>query len=153
MQITKYEHACLDLLEGNSRLIIDPCVYTNSLVDLKNVTAVVITHVNQDHFDSEKIQKIIEQNTGVHIFSTQEVCDKINASEKIVVHNGLSHEVGDFNLEFFGEQHATIGDSYPAPQTTGVLVDGKLYYPGDSPTTCPKPNTDLAVPTMAPWLK
>ncbi len=153
MQVTKYEHSCLDIVEGTSRLVVDPGVYSKSFENFMSISAVVVTHEHQDHFDPEKITAIIEQNPDVQIFTTQEVAEKITAHEVIVVHNGTSHQVDDFTLEFFGEQHATIDESYPVCQNTGVLVNGKLYHPGDSLVACPKPYQVLAVPTMAPWLK
>lgn len=153
MKITKYEHACLDIKEGGDRLVIDPGVYSASLADFSGITALVITHIHQDHFDIEKVNKIIADNPSVHIFTTQEVAEQIKDGELIVVSNNIEHQVGQFKLEFYGDQHATIDDSYPVCHNTGVLVNEVLYYPGDSLTACPKPYEILAQPTMAPWLK
>lgn len=153
MQIIKLGHAGLDIREGNSRLVVDPGGYTK-LEDTTGITALVITHIHQDHFDEAKAKAIIIDNPELHIFTTQEVADKLPpVKELFVVHSGTSHRVGDFDLEFFGDLHATIDESYPVCQNSAVLVNNKLYYPGDSLTACPKPYTTLAVPTMAPWLK
>jgi L-ascorbate metabolism protein UlaG (beta-lactamase superfamily) len=153
MKITKLAHACLDIREGSSRLVIDPGVYT-TLDDTADITVLVITHIHQDHFDPQKVADIITANPNVHIFTTQEVAEKLPAGKDLfVVYSDTSHHVGDFDLDFFGDMHATIDDSYPPCQNTAVLVNNKLYYPGDSLTACPKPYTVLAVPTMAPWLK
>jgi hypothetical protein len=38
-------------------------------------------------------------------------------------------------------------------QNRGVLINDKLYYPGDSFTLPDRPVEMLAVPTSAPWLK
>lgn len=153
MKITKYEHACLDIEDGASRLIVDPGVYSSSMTDFSDVTAVVITHIHQDHFDVDKVNAIIKANPDVHIFTTQEVAEQLRAKGLIVVGNNTAHQVGDFSLEFFGEQHATIDATMPVCQNSGVLINDKLYYPGDSLVACPKPYNVLAVPTMAPWLK
>ncbi len=152
MKITKYEHACLDIREGNDRLIVCPGEFTTSLTDFSDVTAVVITHVHGDHFNSKKIEAILAANPNVQIFTTQETAEKI-ASNTQVPTPGQQYSVGSFVLEFFGEKHAEIDPKTPIAQNIGVLVNDKLYYPGDSLTTCPKPFTVLAVPSSAPWLK
>lgn len=153
MIITKYEHACLDITDGENRLVIDPGVYSASFENFMNIEAVVITHVHQDHFAPDKVGSIIEQNPEVRIFTTPEVAAQLEGFEVIVVKDGQTEQVGDFQLEFFGDMHATIDESYQVCKNTGVLVNSKLYYPGDSLTPCDKQYEVLAVPTMAPWLK
>ena len=65
MKITKLEHACLDIIVGNSRLIVDPGGWTSPLENYQGITALVITHVHADHFDPEKVQAIIAANPEV----------------------------------------------------------------------------------------
>lgn len=152
MKIIKYEHACLDIMEGNSRLIIDCGKFTTSLTDFNNIYAVVITHIHGDHFSPQIIKKIIRTNPNVKIFSTEEVVKEIGTNAE-VARSEIKYTVGDFTLEFFGELHAEIDPQTPVIQNIGVLVNGKLYYPGDSFTQCPKPFEVLAVPASAPWLR
>lgn len=153
MKITKYEHACLDIQQQETRLIIDPGVFSKSLTDFTNVHAVVVTHVHPDHFDPKKVNAIIQQNPQVQIATTQEVAEQINYSGVHTPTAGESLVMHDITLEFFGGKHAVISPDYPAAQNIGVLVDDPLYYPGDSLVPCPKPHKVVAVPTMAPWLK
>lgn len=152
MKITKYEHACLDITEGASRLVVCPGIFTKLLKDFHNITAVVITHVHADHLDIEKIQEIITHNPNVSIFTTEEASKEIGSNTQIS-RPGHPITVGDFTLEFFGENHAEIDPETPVNQNNGVLVNNKLYYPGDSFTECPKPFNILAVPASAPWLR
>ena len=56
-------------------------------------------------------------------------------------------------LEFFGDMHAEIHRSIPLIQNCGVMVNGTLYYPGDSFTQPDRVVDVLACPTSAPWLK
>lgn len=153
MKLTKFEHSCLDIKEGNERLIIDPGVYSPSLKDYANITAVVITHIHPDHFDEAKLEGIMQANPAVQIFTTQEVADKLNSKAATVPEVGKQFKAGAFTLEFFGGQHAPIALTYPTNQNYGVLVNDTLYHPGDSFTPCPKPHTTLSLPVMAPWLK
>lgn len=50
MQITEYEHSCLDIRVESSRLIIDPGKFTKKLTDFSNIDAVLITHTNNKPF-------------------------------------------------------------------------------------------------------
>lgn len=153
MQITKYEHACLDVRDGTSRLVIDPGVYSGSFTDLAGIDAVAITHAHADHFDPDKIAAIIAQNPDVHVFATEEVAQQLNHPGVTVPNREEPIAVGNLTLTFYGTEHAMIDPSYPAAQNMGVLVNNVLYYPGDSFTMCPENYQILAVPIHAPWLK
>jgi L-ascorbate metabolism protein UlaG (beta-lactamase superfamily) len=155
MKLTKLEHACIDISHGSSRLIIDPGVFAESLTNLSNITALVITHVHQDHFNEDKVKQILDQNPDVQVFSTQQTAEKLAGAKVTVPEVGKQYTAGDFNFEFFGGQHDYIFDELQIPQDQnyGVLVNDRLYYPGDSFSPCPKPHTVLAVPCNAPWMK
>ena len=157
MQITKFEHACLLLEEGSDKIIVDPGFYTRPMEQLTGVRAVVITHIHDDHCYEEQLDRIYANNPGVKIYGPAEVCSRLAASRPhfdlgVVCHGDFFVE-GEFTLEFFGDLHAEIHRSIPLVQNCGVLINGKLYYPGDSYT---QPDCEvelLACPASAPWLK
>jgi L-ascorbate metabolism protein UlaG (beta-lactamase superfamily) len=153
MKLIKWEHACLDIGLQDQRLLIDPSGYAKSLTDFSAITAVVITHVHQDHYSKAILQTIVAKNPAAKIFSTQEVADDAKPLQVTVVKPGQTYSAGLFNLEFFGGQHAIVNPAVPPNQNFGVLVNDTLYYPGDSLDACPKPHKVLALPVMAPWLK
>jgi hypothetical protein len=156
MKITKLGHACLDISQDGSRLIIDAGTdnFTKPLDDYSGISAVVVTHIHADHLDESKIHKIAAQNPSLVIYCTQQVADKLSEDWKVTIPDvGVQYSTGPFSLEFFGGQHAIILDDYPQDQNFGVLVNDTLYYPGDSLTPCPKPHTITATPSVAPWLK
>jgi L-ascorbate metabolism protein UlaG (beta-lactamase superfamily) len=157
MKITKLEHACLDISNGNGRLIIDPGAWTSPLADNSGIDVVVITHVHPDHLDESKLLKIHEQNPSLTIFCNQQVADKLSEDMRVTVPEvGQEYVAGKFRLEFFGGMHAIIMEGYPpagADHNFGVLIDDTLYYPGDSFTPCPKPHQVVAVPAAGPWMK
>ena len=71
-----------------------------------------------------------------------------------VVKAGDEIKVGPFTLRFFGEKHAVIHESIPVVDNVGVLVNGSVYYGGDSYTVPEGVEVDvLAAPAGAPWLK
>jgi L-ascorbate metabolism protein UlaG (beta-lactamase superfamily) len=153
MKITKHGHACLEVELDSQTLIIDPGSYTEELTGLGNVVAVVITHKHDDHCDEAKIVKIKEANPDVQIFGTSEVAARLESLKVTTVYHGDYYEVGSFKLEFFGDMHQIIHKSIPLIQNTAVLVNGDLYYAGDSYTPPDQKIKVLACPTSAPWLK
>jgi L-ascorbate metabolism protein UlaG (beta-lactamase superfamily) len=153
MKITKHGHACLEVELDSKTLIIDPGSYTEELTNLGNVLALVITHKHDDHCDEAKIAKIKEANPDVQIFGTSEVAARLSGIDVTTVYHGDYYEVGSFKLEFFGDMHQIIHRSIPLIQNTAVLVNGDLYYAGDSYTPPDVKVKALACPTSAPWLK
>ena len=153
MKITKHGHACLEVQIDSETLVIDPGSYTEELQGLKNVVAVVITHKHDDHCDEAKIAKIKQANPEVQIFGTSEVAERLKGMDVKTVYHGDYYEAGGFKLEFFGDMHQIIHQSIPLMQNTAVLVNGELYYAGDSYTPPDVKVKVLACPTSAPWLK
>jgi L-ascorbate metabolism protein UlaG (beta-lactamase superfamily) len=153
MKITKHGHACLEVEIDSQTLIIDPGSYTEELASLGNVVALVITHKHDDHCDDAKIAKIKKDNPNVQIFGTSEVAARLSGLEVTTVYHGDYYQVGSFRLEFFGDMHQIIHKSIPLIQNTAVLVNGDLYYAGDSYIPPDQKIKVLACPTSAPWLK
>ena len=153
MKITKHGHACLELeLEGKKALI-DPGFYTEDVSALKDVVALVITHSHDDHCFEKQVAGLVAGNPGMKIFGTSEVAAKLSGFDVTTVYHGDFYQDQGFSFEFFGDMHQIIHESIPLIQNTGVMVNGKLYYPGDSYTTPDVPVEVLACPTSAPWLR
>jgi L-ascorbate metabolism protein UlaG (beta-lactamase superfamily) len=154
MRITKLEHACLVIDESGKTLIVDPGSFTTPLVGTNGVVAVVITHEHADHWTTDQLSRILERNPDVKFFGPAGVAAAAPDFEITVVDGGDTAEVEPFRLRFFGSRHAVIHSSLPTVDNVGVLVNEKLYYPGDSFTIPEGVEVDtLAVPAGAPWLK
>lgn len=149
MKITKYEHACLDIEENGKHLIIDPGKFSISYHPTADIEAVVITHMHSDHFDPSKIREILSVNPEAIIFAPKQVSERSDGLviEYVVHDSGIN--IGEFRLEFCGGDHELYEDT----QNIGVIVNGTLYYPGDSYSPPCKPITILAAPASAPWLR
>jgi L-ascorbate metabolism protein UlaG (beta-lactamase superfamily) len=153
MRITKYEHACFVASIGDKKLVVDPGSFTVPLPDTNNVVAVVVTHEHGDHWTPEHLQRILDNSPDVKFFAPAGVAAAATDFEFTVVKDGEKITIDPFELEFFGENHAIIHSSFPVVDNVGVLINGTVFYPGDSFTQGP-PNVDLlAVPASAPWLK
>ena len=88
------------------------------------------------------------------IFGPPGVAAAASGFDVTVVKDGDEVEAGSFTLRFFGEKHAVIHSSIPVVDNVGVLVNGQLYYAGDSFTIPDGVEVDtVAVPAGAPWMK
>ena len=154
MEVTKLEHACQIITEGNTRLVLDPGNFTRP-VDVTGVVAVVVTHEHPDHVTPEQLHRILAANPDAVVFGPEGVraalADSGIAVE--VVTDGDHRTVGPFELSFHGTRHQLIHSSVPIVDNTGVLVNGRLFHPGDSYTDPGVPVEVLAAPVGAPWLK
>ena len=153
MKVTKHGHACLVFEEQGKKLILDPGSYTEALDNLSDVLVIVITHMHDDHCFIEQIDRILKTNPNAKIYCPEDAAKKLENYKTTVVFHGDHVAEGPFTVEFFGDLHAEIHRSYPLIQNRGVLINDKLYYPGDSFTLPDRPVEMLAVPTSAPWLK
>lgn len=154
MKITKYEHACFVVEENGESLVVDPGGWTTDLVIPDNVVGVIITHEHADHLNKDYLKVITDGNPDATVIAHERIISQVSEfrSKPVVANEGL--KVGHFELEFFGGQHATIADSIPLVPNLGVLINGRLYYPGDSfalPTD--RQVEVLALPVAAPWMK
>ena len=144
MRLTKLEHACL---------VVDPGSFTTPLVDLHDVDAVVVTHEHQDHWTPDQLTHLLASSPQAVVYGPQGVADAADGFDVHVVADGDTVEAGPFTLSFHGSRHAVIHESIPVVDNVGVLVDGRLFYPGDQFTVPPVPVETLAAPVGAPWLK
>jgi len=153
MKLTKYEHACFTLEKNDQVLVVDPGNFTTDFVPPSNVTAVVITHEHTDHFDHEQLAAIINENPEAVIIAHPSITQQIEVFETKSVLAGDHISVGSFDLGFYGGEHAVIHPDIPGLANLGVLINGLLYYPGDSFVRPDVPVDTLALPVSAPWLK
>lgn len=149
MKLTKYEHACLVIDNGQSKLVIDPGDFAQ-LPGLTNVAAVVITHGHFDHYNQEKIQKLCGANPEVQIFMPVDMTlDLPNVTN---VDSPKQLNVGGFKISLTPVDHAAVYQKSPCQNLT-VTVDDYLYYPGDSFVNSGAKVHILALPISGPWLK
>jgi L-ascorbate metabolism protein UlaG (beta-lactamase superfamily) len=154
MRITKFEHACFVVERDNHTVVVDPGTYTTPLLELRDVVAVVITHEHADHWTIDHLHRILEQSPGARLFAPAGVVAAAGTDFDFTeVSDGDVHQVGPFELAFFGVKHAVIHTSIPVVDNVGVMINNTVFYPGDAYTVPPVAVDVLAVPSSAPWLK
>ena len=151
MKITKLEHSGLVIEKDGQNLVFDPVEFTGIIPKIENVAAVVITHKHGDHFQPEILARIINNNPGVKVFTTGDTAPLI--TNAAIVKAGDSYAVGNFKLDFFGKDHATIVPGQIPCENIGVVVDDILVNPGDSFDLPSIQGKILFTPISAPWLK
>ena len=157
VRVIKNEHSCLSIDDGGGTLVIDPGSFSGRLVDLENVSAVVITHEHPDHWTPEHLADLRSRFPEAPVYGPAGVAAAVAASTagtvvEVVAPGGV-REAGGFRLEFFGGTPAEIHRTLPRVDNVGVLVNGRLFHPGDSLEPPGVPVELLATPAGAPWLK
>ncbi len=153
MKITKFEHACFIAEQDGQSLIVDPGSFTTDLVIPDNVVGVMVTHEHTDHLDKKHLQEIIAKNPEAIIVAHSNITSQLDGFKTQAVVPNEVITLGNFKLEFFGGEHAVIFEGQPVIANLGVLINQKLYYPGDSFVAPNQPVEVLALPISAPWLK
>lgn len=154
MKITKFGHCCLIIEEGDLRIITDPGGY-NELFDVSNLDLVIITHDHSDHLHIESLKKIISANPDIKILTTEKVKNMLKEEniECEVLKDKDIKKFKEITIEGTGELHAPLLDDIEPTENVGIIVNNKLYYPGDN-FFIPQNKVDVvAMPFSAPWLK
>lgn len=150
MKITKLVHSCL-LVEMpepvNRTALFDPGGFSIFDVDkLEYLDDIFITHNHPDHYDPDKIAKLVAKFPAVRITTTEEIVLDL-ASKGITASNTPPEGVS-----FFDSPHEIIRPFFASdpPQEIGVHYLNLLTDPGDSHSFS-ETKTVLALPVQAPW--
>ncbi len=156
MKITKFGHSCLFVEEREARILIDPGVWSVVPNDLIDIDAIFITHEHLDHCHPETLSAIKKYNSQARIYTNKGAGAKLE-EQKIpfeLFEDGSRVDIKDVPVEGFGKDHAFIYQTLPRFDNTGLLVDGRLFHPGDAVDTIPPKQVEiLALPIVAPWAR
>lgn len=154
MRLDKFSHACFTVTVSGQSVAVDPGVFTADFVVPEHVVAIVITHQHSDHQDGELLRRIRDASPDATIYTAKDVQPLLADLGRVeVVGHGDSVSVGPFQLDFYGEFHAIIDRDLPRVDNVGVMINKKIYYPGDSFTAPDQPIDVLALPVAAPWMR
>ena len=155
MTITKFGQSCLLVETDSARILLDPGSYSTAQNDLKNIDALLITHVHKDHLNLESVKAIVANNPNVKIFSNVQVKEALTniGIECQLLGDGETTNVNGVSIEGFGTDHIEIHSSLPRDKNTGYLIAERFFHPGDSYTMPTKPVEILAWPVAGPWCK
>jgi L-ascorbate metabolism protein UlaG (beta-lactamase superfamily) len=154
MRLTKYEHACVLIDDGDARILIDPGVYSSGFDALTELTAILVTHQHADHIDLDRIGGLVSANPQAAVFADDGTATVLrqHGLDVTVATEGDRLDVGT-EVTVHGVNHAVIHPDIPVVPNAGYLVSGRLFHPGDAFTVPAVPVDVLCLPTGAPWLK
>lgn len=161
--LTKFAHSCFTITIGDQSLVIDPGIYTDDFAMPQQVAAVLITHAHPDHCSPALIKRIMQAFPEAEIISVDDIIvdsttislpeDTLSVRHATAAAPGDTYQIGPFALEFFGGEHAMVSPHIPRLHNLAVLINNRIYYPGDSFALPQRPIDVLALPVAAPWLK
>lgn len=153
MKILKIGHSCLIVEDAGSKILIDPGTVTTAQNEVKNLDAILITHVHADHFDPDSIKTILKNNPNAKIIAnirTGKDLDKAGIDYEILK-NSATMILGSIVVEAFDSDHAPIYPGVEVVLNTGFYINKRLFHAGDSLAIPPRPVEILAMPVGAPW--
>lgn len=154
MKLTKYQHACFVLEKKGTCIIVDPGNITHDFIEPERIDAIIVTHEHLDHFDEVRIRSLLNTHPKATIIAHENISGRFTDHKAISARPGEPLGVGSFSVQFFGGTHAPIANGVQTPPNLGILIDDRLYYPGDSFTVPEgKKVKELLIPVSAPWMK
>lgn len=131
MSLCRYlGRACVEVIDDEEHLIIDPN-YIQS--PRKGINKILITHEHDDHFNSEKIQKIGEQyireDQDLEIYGAKSIENKVALEAPIIVEGGDIVDLENGEIKVFDV------DCWGSDSSVAYLIeiDGKtILHTADS---------------------
>ena len=157
MRIVHFGHSCVLLETATARLLLDPGGFSAGFEELRDLTAILITHQHADHLDEARLPALVAANPDATLVvdpDTQAMVSKLGLTAT-TARPGEALELGGAAINPVGTgAHATIYRDFPGITNTGYVIDhGAFYHPGDS-FDLPEQSIDvLGVPIAAPWMK
>ena len=153
MEITKYGHSCLRVVDGSANILIDPGTFSTGFEGLADLTAVLVTHQHPDHLDRDRLSVLLAGNPGVSVYTDGATAGQLAEAgvDATAVHSGDQLDVGTA-VQVVGRDHAIIHVDIPVIPNVGYLIGGRLLHPGDSLVVPEQDVEILAVPASAPWM-
>jgi L-ascorbate metabolism protein UlaG (beta-lactamase superfamily) len=153
VRLQKFGHCCLLVSQAGSRLLIDPGCFSHGIDQLTDLTAILITHVHEDHLDPARLAAILHGNPAARVISDPASAAALAecAITAEVVQAGHELDLG-LQVRVYGHEHSVIHPDLPNVPNVGYLIGGRFFYAGDA-LTVPDRNVEiLAVPVAAPWI-
>ncbi len=154
MRITKFGHACVLIEDGGARVLLDPGTYTAGFEDLRDLSAVLITHSHPDHVDQDRLLQLLEHNPTAKVVAddTTAAALRERGVDALTAHDGDRLDL-ELEVEVSGVRHTPIHADIPAVPNVAYFVARTFFHPGDSFTMPDGPVPVLGLPTGGPWLK
>lgn len=156
MQFVHFGHSCVLAETASARLLFDPGAFSQGFEEVRDLTAILVTHQHFDHLDDKRLPALVAANPDARLIVDPASAETVAALGLTAetVKPGQTLQVGDATVEVVNGNHAIIHPEVSVPPNNGYVVDdGAFYHPGDS-FFRPAHDVDvLGLPTGAPWSK
>lgn len=155
MNVLKIGHCCL-LIEANlTKILTDPGVFTTKQDTYTGIDAVIITHEHADHCHVPSLQNIIKNNPNVVVYANTATAQLLGQAgiPHTIIQEGSVLQIKNIQVQTWNCDHAEIYKDMQPVLNTALLIDNKLFYPGDAFYNTHLPVHTLALPISAPWCK
>lgn len=147
MKVTKFVHSCLLVEEKDSKILVDPGVYSYASKALEidkvgSIDKILITHEHPDHLYLPFLKEIVVKNPQAKIVSNASV-------GTLLAKEGLRLTEPDESAQMHFFAHEKVFGGNP-PANVLFQIFNKLTHPGDSLHFELKTPV-LALPVQAPW--
>lgn len=158
MQITRFGHAAILVETSDTRVLIDPGVFSvDAAFDLADLDAIIVTHQHADHIDPARTPGLLDRNPDALLLSDPETAATVGFGDWTENADGLETQVKELTVRGVGARHAVILPTIPRIGNVGVLItapgEPTLFHPGDTYEYVPDGVDVLALPLSAPWAK
>ncbi len=115
MQLTRFGHSCLLVVDGDAKILIDPGTFSAGFEDLTGLTAVLITHQHADHLDLDRLPAVVAANPERQVYADAGSVPQLEASAGITADHRESGDVFDVGttVEVLGRNHAADPSGHP----------------------------------------
>ncbi|MFC4334360.1 MBL fold metallo-hydrolase [Salininema proteolyticum] len=134
MRLERFTHSCVRLSHRESRIAIDPGTWAEPEA-LDGVTHVLLTHEHRDHCDVAALNRAIEDNPGLEVYTHPDLAERMRDAAVMPVGPGEHVELNGLAVHAVGGSHAETYERLPNCGNIGFLVEtpqGLLYHPGDA---------------------
>ena len=153
MKLTKFQHACFVVEKNGVSVVIDPGNFTHDFIMPKHVAAIFVTHNHPDHLNNQLIVTILREHPKAILLGHESIVHDFQNENTQAITVGETIDASDITLQFVGGTHEPIDSTIATPENIGVIIENRLYYPGDSFYIPQQVIKELALPVSAPWLK
>lgn len=156
MRITHLGHACVLLEVADERILVDPGTLAGDLSQLRDLSAVLVTHQHPDHLDPQRLPALMAANPKAAVWCDPESVEVLAGLDvEATAHGEDPLSLGEVTVSGVGTMHALIHEDIPRITNVGVLVtapgEPRFYHPGDALDGEPGEVDVLAFPLNAPW--
>ena len=157
MRLTHLGHACLLVEVADTRLLVDPGIWSPRAFDQRDLSAVFVTHQHPDHLDRERLPELLRANAGATLFTDPGTAHQLQDAgiDVEAFEEGDEVTVGAAHVAAVGREHALIHDEIPRISNTGVRIGAEgeptFFHPGDALDAEPGDVDVLAFALQAPW--